>query len=568
MRLRILALRLLVLGLMAPAAGAAILNGRLTTPAGAGVYPCDIDVYDNRTGVLVVVSGDTTNANGDYSLTVAAGKYDLVFQPAPALHLFDDARSGISVTSTTTTNRTLAAGRWITGRALDMSGSPLAGVNLNFHDASTGAVAAQVQDDISNASGFFTTMVPAGVWDIAIVPTAASRSVPVELLAVNASTSDADFGAVKLKSGFLVSGTVTDGSLFPIAGADFDVRIAGTGIKLFTPTDNTSAAGAAAFVLPPGLYDVTATPPGAAAFATRTAWAVNINADLALPNLALPPSVTLTAHCVTSAGTPVVNVDCDVDSLPHMKRLQTPHDVTNATGDVSVNVPLYKFKVNYAPPVATKLLPAEFDSLQITGARNLGNVVLAAGHWVTVNVIEQFTGMPIAGVNLDFVDAATLKPFLTIDDATNGAGITKVVTDQRRFTLTVRPPGPGLNAITFTNFRTLADTTLNLVMTYSTAGVGGTAHSALELSAPWPNPAHGAVSTAITSPIVADVELAAFDLTGRRVATVFSGRLLGRRTVTWDARDGRGAPLAPGVYLLALSDGLTTSTRRVAVMHQ
>ena len=71
---------------------------------------------------------------------------------------------------------------------------------------------------------------------------------------------------------------------------------------------------------------------------------------------------------------------------------------------------------------------------------------------------------------------------------------------------------------------------------------------------------------AITSSTPANIELSAWDLAGRRVATVFSGQLLGRRTVTWDARDSRGAPVAPGVYLLRLSNGLMTSTRRVAVM--
>lgn len=566
MRLASLAVLTAVLLPMASPAAAAILNGRITGPGNTGVYPCDIDVFDNKTGALVAVSGDTTDVNGNYSLTVAAGKYDLVFQPAPALHLFDDSRNGISVTTTTTTNRTLVPGQFVSGRLLATDGTPLAGVNLNFHDASTGAAAGQVQDDVSNPSGLFTAMVPPGVWDVAIVPTAASRKVPREVPAVNVSTADADLGTLKLQNGCLVSGTITDGSLFPIADADFDVRVAGSNSKLFTPSDNTSAAGAASFVIPAGLYDITASPPGTAAFATRTAWAVNVTADMALPNLALPPSVALSAHCVTAPGAAIAGVDCDADSLPFNKRLQTPHDVTNATGDVSVNVPLYKFKVNFAPPVATKLLPVVFDSLQITGPRNLGTIVHPAGHWVSVHVTEQFTGMPVAGVNLDFTDAATLKPFLTIDDVTNAAGTTTVVTDQRRFTLTVRPPGTGMNTLTFTNFRTLADTTLELVMTYSTAAVQPGHDAMPQLAAPWPNPSRDAVHTAITAAVAADVELSAWDLSGRRVANVFSGRVLGRHTVTWDARDSRGAPVAPGVYHLRLSDGRSTWTRRVAVM--
>ncbi|MEQ1833351.1 MAG: hypothetical protein ABL977_09885 [Candidatus Eisenbacteria bacterium] len=565
MRILILVTCALVLAFSAPAR-AAILNGRITAPGGAGVYPCDIDVFDNKTGALLAVSGDTTTATGDYSITVAAGKYDLVFQPAPQLHLFDDSRNGIQVTTTTTTNRTLVAGRYVSGRVLGSNGQPVVNANLNFHDSNTGAAAAQVQDGVSGPFGTFSALVPAGVWDVAVIPAVAARKAPLEILGVDASTVDAAIGDVAVQDGFLVSGTVTDQSFFPIADADLDVRVAGKSAKLFTPGDNTSVSGTASFVIPAGLYDITASPPGTAAFATRTAWAVNVNADVALPNLVLLPAVALTAHSVTSGGVAVPNVDCDVDSLPYRKRLQTPHDVSNATGDVSVNVPLYKFKVDFAPPVSSKLLPVVFDSLQITGVRNLGTIVHAAGHWVTVNVVEQFTGMPVQGVNLDFVDAVTLQEFLTVDDVTNAAGTAKVVTDQRRFTLQVKPAGAAFNTITLTNFRTLNDTTLNLVATYSTAGAGTPAVAGLELSVPWPNPAREAVSTAITSGVTHALELSAWDLAGRRVATVFSGTLLGRRTLTWDARDSRGAPVAPGVYLLRLSDGRTTTTRRVAVM--
>src|SRR5207247_6341532 len=121
-----------------------------------------------------------------------------------------------------------------------------------------------------------------------------------------------------------------------------------------------------------------------------------------------------------------------------------------------------------------KLLPVVFDSLQIAGPLNLGNVVHPAGHWVSVTVKEQFTGMPLEGANLDFVDATTGRTFLTIDDVTDASGFARVVTDQRRFTLVVRGPTPSFANLTLSNFRTLNDTTMQLSMSYSnTLGVRG-----------------------------------------------------------------------------------------------
>lgn len=565
MRLPIRAL-LLALLLAVPAVGrAAILNGRITDPNGNGVHPLDIDVRDNKTGVLLATPDDTTNVNGDYSIVVPAGKYDLTFKPAPGSHLFAQTRNGISVTTVATTNRTLQAGQYLSGRFVDSNGAGIPSVNLNFFDAAGNAVTL-VQDDGSDATGNFNTLVQAGVLDLEVMPTVASRKVPRQYKALPLA-GDVALGTITLQSGHLVTGSITDASLFPLVGADFDVRIAGTSSKLFTPNDNTGATGSTSFVIPAGLYDITGTAPSGSTAATRTAWAVHVTADMTLPVLVLPPGVALTAHCVTTGGVPVPNVDCDADSLPFLHRLQTPHDVTDALGNVSVQVAPYKYRVNYAPPVSTKLLPVVFDSLQINAASNLGNIVHQAGHWVSVNVKETYTNLPLQGVNLDFVDELTGKTFMTIDDVTNNSGFAKVVTDSRRFTLFVRGPSTSFQTITLGNFRTLADTTLNLSMAYSTAGVDAAHAAPLQLSAPWPNPARGAVSLAATALAPQGVELSVWDLAGRRITTLHDGPLAGQRTFVWNTRDGRGTPVPPGVYLLRLSDGRTTTTRRVAVMN-
>ena len=85
-----------------------------------------------------------------------------------------------------------------------------------------------------------------------------------------------------------------------------------------------------------------------------------------------------------------------------------------------------------------------------------------------------------------------------------------------------------------------------------------------------PNPAPGRTSFSFAMTGADEVELAVYDLRGRRV------RGFGRRTfgegqhlVSWDGRDGRGAPVASGVYLARLTvgrgDGSEVVTRRVMV---
>jgi len=64
-----------------------------------------------------------------------------------------------------------------------------------------------------------------------------------------------------------------------------------------------------------------------------------------------------------------------------------------------------------------------------------------------------------------------------------------------------------------------------------------------------------------------DVELAIFDVTGRRVRTLVRGRRnAGQHSVTWDGRDDRGRVVASGVYLYRLQAGGHMQVRRMVVV--
>ena len=87
----------------------------------------------------------------------------------------------------------------------------------------------------------------------------------------------------------------------------------------------------------------------------------------------------------------------------------------------------------------------------------------------------------------------------------------------------------------------------------------------LELAAPRPNPARGAVRFDFTLPRAATVGLAVIAADGRRVATLASGfRDAGPHAAEWDGRDARGRVAPPGVYFGVLEAGGETQVRRFA----
>jgi flagellar hook assembly protein FlgD len=86
------------------------------------------------------------------------------------------------------------------------------------------------------------------------------------------------------------------------------------------------------------------------------------------------------------------------------------------------------------------------------------------------------------------------------------------------------------------------------------------------LDPPYPNPFNPRTTIRYRLSRAARVDLAIFDVAGRRVRVLESDRQRGAglRTVTWNGRDDRGRVVASGVYFVRLRvDGESYSRRLV-----
>jgi choice-of-anchor B domain-containing protein len=84
------------------------------------------------------------------------------------------------------------------------------------------------------------------------------------------------------------------------------------------------------------------------------------------------------------------------------------------------------------------------------------------------------------------------------------------------------------------------------------------------LGVPHPNPASRASSLSLTLRDAGPVEVAVYDVQGRRVATLFQGSApAGALELTWKGDDEKGRPVASGVYWLRAAAGGETFTRRI-----
>ncbi|MCD4829376.1 MAG: T9SS type A sorting domain-containing protein [Candidatus Cloacimonetes bacterium] len=82
-----------------------------------------------------------------------------------------------------------------------------------------------------------------------------------------------------------------------------------------------------------------------------------------------------------------------------------------------------------------------------------------------------------------------------------------------------------------------------------------------------PNPFNPETTIGFSLPVSGQVELAVFNVRGRRVKTLVNGDMKpGDHTVTWQGSDDNGLPVASGVYFYCLQSGGSAETRKMLLL--
>ncbi len=83
----------------------------------------------------------------------------------------------------------------------------------------------------------------------------------------------------------------------------------------------------------------------------------------------------------------------------------------------------------------------------------------------------------------------------------------------------------------------------------------------------YPNPFNPQVTIQFDLPVSCDVDLAIYDVLGRRVRTLVAGlQPAGSRTITWDGKDQNGSRVSSGIYFYRLTAGGFVETKKMVLM--
>lgn len=382
-------------------AKAGVITGHLVdsqgNPVANAIFQLDLK---SGGGGSVTASGAFTDANGNFTTTVSPdGDYRMiVFPPAPPVStVVTTVIDGIVVGPATNNigTKTLQVGTTLTGRVVNVAGTPLVEVGLGFVAPPDDQPLDFTNPD-TNALGRFTVAVPYGPCTITFKP----GPVPYYGGPGTAPTTrwynftgPVDAGTIVMPTGYTVSGVVLDAdSGSPVEDAEVRAVNTATGETLYTPENRTSASGTYMILVPAGTYDFHVMPRSnddliPATIANRT-----VPPAQSLGTTQLQAGMQLKGKARNSSGNGLAGVTVSVTNATTGAPIYVADNVTTAGGNYKIVVPTGTFDVRFAPPIDEPLGTATVADLVVNG-NTQQDVNLPAAPFFT-NV-----GSGIAGTN-------------------------------------------------------------------------------------------------------------------------------------------------------------------------
>jgi hypothetical protein len=341
-------------------------SARFVGPTGAGLLGINMNAYRVDTGAKLFTPHDGSDVNGNVIIGAPANTPVRIRAVPPVGSTLVPFEQPMTLTAAVNLGtQTLRQGFAVTGTVVDqINNLPIAGSEIITTNMLTGEIVLQL-NKLTNAVGAFSALLPFGLYEIDIVPPLGNLHHARQLLGVPVLTAGTSFGLIGLERGFQFTATVR-GPAGPVAGCDIDL-FTEDGYKLFTPHDNTSAAGTFAVIIPPGNYSVRVDPPVAnGLLGTHTGlFSVTTNTSGGIINLL--PGVPMSVDVRDFNAQPLAGAQVEFKNPVTGEKIVTPGSVSDATGHINGLAPLGSWNVSLSGPQGSLVKTIAFDNVPVLG---------------------------------------------------------------------------------------------------------------------------------------------------------------------------------------------------------
>ena len=294
--------------------------GEVHDSIGNWVEGADLDAEHSATGNSITINNDTTDINGRFDVILPIGSLLLEIDPpllGPVLQTVIVPLGVVAGAPVDLGIIVLPDGVLLSGRCIDSTGAPVGLVDVELFDSATGILYPTIHEN-GAADGTFSFAIDPGVYDLMIIPPAATGVAPT-LLAGISVLSSTDLGDLVLAPGVQLSGTVAAAG---VAQPDVLVEVSDPVSGIIPPwgTLITDPLGYYSVSLIPGIYNVNFTAPLAGGYDDHVETNLPLVNDLILDiDFAIQAPAGVTSLLCNAAGSTIElswnNAEADYDTI-------------------------------------------------------------------------------------------------------------------------------------------------------------------------------------------------------------------------------------------------------------
>ena len=437
------------------------ISGQVKDQFNTVVPNVDLDVIDTLTQLKLSISGDVTDQNGNYSIRIPVGVYDITYEPLDSTHLVPQKLAGLSLANDTTINVSLSAGAILSGKVSNQSSQGIPLVDLNVTNSATQERLFTPSDN-TDANGNYSLVIPAGTYDIDFNTPTGTRYV-AKVLYNQAINSDKTLNVI-LSTGFYVSGKVSDPLSSGVASVKIGADYTYTGQEQLITNKLTDGAGNYQIVLPSGLFRLSFDPPLTTGLAGLYLYDVNISKDTII-NVSLPNGVSLSGTVTNVSSQPILNVDLDIYSVSTGLKVFTGNDNTNTSGNYLVRVAPQTYDVVFNSPEGSNYASAKFRNVNVS-TNTVLNATLQMGKSLSGQVKDS-SNAPVFDADVRVYEAGTINWIPTPRNSTDSSGLYQVYILSGNYDIIFDPPSTGIwDSLVLSGVNITADTILNVLLPF------------------------------------------------------------------------------------------------------
>ena len=464
----------------------------------------------------------------------------------------------MSVAADTNIDFTLPPGWLLSGRVTDSNGAGLDSIQVDIRDFYSGQKIF-VSNGETDTLGNYSIAVPGGTLTSRFTPPPGSRLVAVQNDSIFID-SDLTWNQL-MRDGILVNCTVTDSSGVPISGVDFDFTDESTGIRAFTPFDQSNSGGRIIASLAPDTYTVRVDPPPGSLYDRLTITGLPLMNDTSL-SFMLPEvqRILFSGRIVNRLGLGIPGIDINLRSSITGLGVPLSNNITDTLGSFETAVPIGLFDVSFSPPRGSRYVAFRIPGIQFSIDTVWSETVLDTGVIFSAQVFD-LAGLPLANVDFDFIFETNGQDIYTPHDNTDNAGTVDVTVPAGIYTIELTPTGnSGFQAKILTGFNITGDTAITIVMT----NAGQASPSDFMLKQNFPNPFNDRTSIAYTLLKGSEVKIYIYNAIGQRVIVIDKGyQEAGYYLASWNGRDSNGGSVASGLYFYRLKTSSGSESKKM-----